>query len=237
MRALATRGFALVALLASGAAWAQPRLAFDAPRHDFGTFDEGETVTHVFAFTNEGDQPLVIANVTAACGCTTPDWTTEPVAPGRSGQITVAYDSEGRPGPFEKTVRVDAEAGGAVTLRIVGNVTSVFVARGVTMGGLTFATDHLEVGDHPASERLQAVFRFQNTGDRPVRIESVRLGAETGEAVFPTRPVFPGDVAAVLVNVEDPSGLGASFEVPVSVITDDQVQPEKSLRISGSLGR
>lgn len=224
----------LLVLLVSSAAWAQPRLVFETPRHDFGTFDEGGVVTHVFSFTNEGDAPLVIESVSAACGCTTPEWTREEVRPGGSGQVTVAYDSDARPGPFEKTVRVDAGDGGDVTLRIAGDVTSVFVASGVEMGALTFATDHLEIGQVAASERASAVFRFQHTGDRPVRIQSVRFNHEGAEAVYPERPVFPGDVAAVLVYVEPSAG---PVDLLVTVETDEEADSEKRLRVTGAASR
>lgn len=230
------RPFLVLVLLVSASASAQSRLVFDAPRHDFGRFDEGEVVTYTFAFTNAGDAPLVLSDVEASCGCTTPEWTREAVAPGAMGQIQVAFDSHGRPGPFEKTVRVAPESGEAVTLRITGEVVSVFVARGVPMGALTFETDHREVGEVPVTERLQTVFRFQHTGNRPLRIESAHLGTEVGDVIYPQRPVFPGDVAAILVNVEDPSALGETFDLSVTVLTDDPQQSEKRLRVTGRLG-
>lgn len=42
----------------------------------------------------------------ASCGCTTPEWPKEPIAPGKKAQIKVTFDPAGRPGPFTKTISV-----------------------------------------------------------------------------------------------------------------------------------
>ena len=54
-----------------------------------------------------GDQPLVINQAVASCGCTVPNYTKQPIAPGQKGQISITYDGKGRfPGHFKKTVTV-----------------------------------------------------------------------------------------------------------------------------------
>ncbi len=45
-------------------------IKFDNPEHDFGTLTEGDTVSHVFSFTNTGTDPLEILAVNVSCGCT-----------------------------------------------------------------------------------------------------------------------------------------------------------------------
>ena len=62
---------------------------FPAMEYDFGTISEGQVVEHVFNFTNNGQAPLVISNITASCGCTSPDWTKTPVKPGEEGFVKV----------------------------------------------------------------------------------------------------------------------------------------------------
>ena len=43
----------------------------------------------------------------ASCGCTVPNYTKQPIAPGQKGQISITYDGKGRfPGHFKKTVTV-----------------------------------------------------------------------------------------------------------------------------------
>ena len=84
-----------------------PVITFDKTTHDFGKINEADgRVTTVFTFKNEGMSPLVLSNVRASCGCTTPKWTREPIEPGQIGEITVTYNPNGRPGRFQKTVTV-----------------------------------------------------------------------------------------------------------------------------------
>lgn len=86
-------------------------MAFQAETFDFGTIEEGPAADHVFTFTNTGKEPLIIQRVQASCGCTTPDWTKDPVAPGKTGMIKASYGTQGRPGNFEKSMTVFTNAG------------------------------------------------------------------------------------------------------------------------------
>ena len=96
-------------------------IKFENTTHAFGTVIEGQIATHEFTFQNTGTEPLVLKNVQASCGCTTPSWPREPIAPGASSKIVVKYDSNGRPGSFNKSVFIFSN-GGDVTLNISGNV-------------------------------------------------------------------------------------------------------------------
>jgi hypothetical protein len=90
--------------------------------HDFGKIKQGVPVTHEFKFTNKGKVPMVITNVTASCGCTTPDWTREPIAPGGQGFIKATYNAASA-GGFNKTVTVTSNIeNGFVQLFIKGEV-------------------------------------------------------------------------------------------------------------------
>ncbi len=102
-------------------------MAFEEPIFDFGMVDDGEKVVHVYKFTNTGNEPLVIANAKASCGCTVPDWPKDPIDPGKSGEIKVQFDSSGKGGeggaPTEKRVTVTANTNPPQTfLTIKGKV-------------------------------------------------------------------------------------------------------------------
>lgn len=92
---------------------------------DFGDIKEAEgTVTHTFVVKNTGEAPLVITKVLPTCGCTSPQWTKDPIAKGAKGEINITYDPNGRPGPFNKTINVFSNGRrGALVLMIKGNVT------------------------------------------------------------------------------------------------------------------
>jgi len=84
------------------------QIKFDNVSHNFGSFSEKEpVVSHSFTFTNIGEQPLVINQAIASCGCTVPKYTKEPIAPGEKGEIKVTYNGEGKfPGHFKKSITV-----------------------------------------------------------------------------------------------------------------------------------
>ena len=85
-----------------------PVMNFQQTEYDFGTVKQGEVVNHTFEFTNTGNSPLIIENASATCGCTVPDWTREPVAPGEKGQIAVQFNTTGKMGQQNPTVTVRA---------------------------------------------------------------------------------------------------------------------------------
>jgi hypothetical protein len=92
--------------------------------HDFGTIKESAgSVSTVFTITNTGKEPLILVNVKASCGCTTPEWTKEPIAPGKQGQIKATYNPANRPGAFNKTITVSSNGSpSSLTLNIKGEV-------------------------------------------------------------------------------------------------------------------
>lgn len=87
---------------------AQAEIKFDTTQHDFGTFSEKDGVqVCTFTFTNVGDQPLVVNQAVASCGCTVPTYTKQPIKPGEKGQIQVKYNGTGKfPGHFRKTITI-----------------------------------------------------------------------------------------------------------------------------------
>jgi len=97
-------------------------ISYAVDKHEFGTVPQGTPVSYVFSFKNTGKEPLVLSSVTASCGCTTPEWPKEPVAPGASGSIKVTYNAA-NPGDFTKTVTVVSNAAAPTTvLTIHGEV-------------------------------------------------------------------------------------------------------------------
>lgn len=100
-----------------------PVMTFAESQFDFGDIQPGSKVTHTFSFTNTGKTPLLIADATASCGCTTPNWTKEPIAPGAKGTLDVQFDSKGKQGLISKQVSVRSNTQPATTIiYIKGNV-------------------------------------------------------------------------------------------------------------------
>lgn len=102
---------------------AQGVFKFETEKKNFGTITEGTQATHLFKFTNTGNAPIVLTNVRASCGCTTPEWPKEPILPGESAAIKAIYNSKNRPGSFNKTITITSNASTPVKrLQISGDV-------------------------------------------------------------------------------------------------------------------
>lgn len=77
-------------------------------QYDFGTIAKNSSVTHEFKIKNVGTNPLEIENVQASCGCTIPQWTKTPIAPGEEGTIKVTFNSAGKRGVQNKAITITA---------------------------------------------------------------------------------------------------------------------------------
>ena len=96
-------------------------MKFKTEEHSFGNVPEGPSVSYDFEFKNTGKEPIILSNVQASCGCTTPTWPKEPIAPGKTAKITATYSTQGRPGQINKTITVTSNVGTKV-LKISGMV-------------------------------------------------------------------------------------------------------------------
>lgn len=230
--------FALLALLVAPLVSAQGWMAFDGLDHDMDRLTEFEPGMHTFRFTNDGDAPLTLVEVASNCGCTIPEYTIGAIAPGGSGQVAVRYETEGRPGPFEKAVRVTTDAGQAVTLRISGVVEPALASSGTLVGALAFQTLDKDLGTIPGGDALQTSIQFANTGTRPIRVERV-VAPDGVEVVFPRGPVFPDHLGGVFVTADDPEQLteaGGVVMLRLAIVTDDVEEPVKRILIRARLG-
>jgi hypothetical protein len=155
---------------------AKSRIAFEKLQHNFGTFKEELGVqTVAFNFKNDGAVPLILNNVQASCGCTTPEWTREPIAPGAKGVIKVSYDARNRPGVFNKTIRVSSNAENSdVVLTILGEVTPR--ARTIEedypneIGPLRAKTNHIAFVQIKENQIKKDSTEVINNTDKPVQL-------------------------------------------------------------------
>ena len=102
-----------------------PEMSFDKNLHDFGTIQEGETVSTLFTFTNTGKSDLIIVDARGSCGCTVPEYPKNiPIAPGGTGELRVSFNSNNMPNLQQKTVTISANTdSGRESIRIKAMVT------------------------------------------------------------------------------------------------------------------
>jgi hypothetical protein len=98
-------------------------VTFEEETHNFGKIKDGDKVQHIFKFKNTGTEKLVVKNVKPSCGCTTPEWTKDPIEPGGEGFIQIEFDSSGKIGTQNKSVTVELNTAERVkTLTFSGEV-------------------------------------------------------------------------------------------------------------------
>lgn len=116
--------FLVVLVFACWEAYSQAVVEFQQRMHDFGTIKEvNGPVSYDFVFTNRGNSPILIKNVESSCGCTSPEWTKQPILPGKTGYVKATFDPKDRPGYFDKTITVFSNAKNPVVeLKIKGSV-------------------------------------------------------------------------------------------------------------------
>ena len=83
-------------------------IALSESNFDFGKIKKGDKVEHIYEITNTGKNPLIISEVKPGCGCTAPDFTKEPIMPGKKGKVTLHFDSSSFEGNVQKYADVFA---------------------------------------------------------------------------------------------------------------------------------
>ena len=186
-------------------AQAQAVMQFETDTHDFGKVAEGTVATYEFKFKNTGNQPVVIANVQASCGCTTPDWTKTPVLPGKMGIIKAMYSSAGRPGVFNKTVTVTSNAAEASkVLSIKGSVLTKDEIKPTLTPAQLAQSPHLvldrsshDFGKMEAGQQPVARFTVKNTGKSPLVLGTLTSSCYCVGYKATPAPIAPGQSAVV----------------------------------------
>ncbi len=205
--------FAATLLFAMVAMGQNPVITFDKTTHDFGKINEADgRVTTVFTFKNEGMAPLVLSNVRASCGCTTPKWTREPIEPGQTGEITVTYNPNGRPGRFQKTITVTSNASEPTTkLYIKGEVipkpAKPVDQYPIKMGELSLKRKTLNFGILTQGSNKQLEIEYANQTEQAVTVALVVVGADyikTNVTLQTVEPQQTGKLQFALQSAECP---------------------------------
>ena len=169
--------FCIVTVFGVGIVQGQSKIAFEKTEHNFGSFLEAAGVqTTTFKFKNTGTTPLILNEVRASCGCTTPKWTRDPVAPNGSGEITVTYDPKNRPGSFNKSITVGSNAeNSSVVLIISGQVEqkekTLAEKYPREIGSLRAETNHISFAQLKQNSVETKDLELINDTDKPVKVE------------------------------------------------------------------
>jgi len=189
------------------------KISFNETEHDFGVVGEKNgNVTCDFVFTNNSNNSIVITNAVAACGCTKPVWTKEPVEPGKRGTISVSYNPLGRVGVFSKPVTVYFNNQSTpIIVKIKGTVVRADVAKKkpeddypVALGSYLLKSKDLNFGRIGLKEAKTIRLEVFNNSDKPVTQKTVKLPKYLTVAFNPAIiPVKTAGVMDVTMNVQE----------------------------------
>ena len=185
----------------------KPVITFNENSFDFGTISESDgPASHTFQFTNTGKVPLVLSNVETSCGCTTPQWSKQPIVPGMKGIIKVEYDPANRPGPFTKTITIKSNAvTPVVTLSIRGNVTPKAEKPEdrymFKIGDLMLQTNHASFGMVFKGQVKDTTVEVFNPSQKPIKVEFSDVPSHLTAKMEPA-VLKPGEKGKILLHYD-----------------------------------
>lgn len=239
-----TLAFAIACLCLSIPLFSQQsgKVRFDSETHDFGSIrEENGPVEFRFEFTNTGNAPVLIQAVRASCGCTTPNWTRDPVPPGQKGFVMARYNPQNRPGPFRKSLVVSTNGDPAtVTLFIQGmaegKVLAVEDQYRNKIGDLRLKFRSLNMGKITTEKPAMRSFDIYNDSDRTLAfIERMEKPDYIDISVQP--PVLGSRQEGRIVITYDPKGKNDLGFVSDQIVlyTGERDEPRKQLMVVATI--
>lgn len=218
-------------------------LQFREEAFDFGdVIEKAGPVTHQFEFTNVTNRPIKILNVKPSCGCTTPDWTKEPVQPGKTGFIQARFDPKGRPGYFTKSLTVTSDAdANPLMLQIKGTVTregkeAITEFNGIN-GSWLVKTSSFNFGKvFIKDEYVVREFPIMNNGTKPVSYLNKYDGPVYIKVSVEPKTLAAGEKGVIKLSYNGKLKNEYGFQSDHVVIhTNDEQQPEKAFSVFATL--
>lgn len=179
-------------------ALAAPQLVTPQPAFHFGTIAEGDKVHHVFTFTNQGDQPLIINRVRSTCGCTGTLLSQKEIPPGESGEIKTVFNSSGMRGPIVKWIHVYSNDPINPKVRLQIN--------GVVQPEIDFTPRRLRLTGMEPGEKHEALVTLTNNSEQPIFLSHLTTTPAVLSARLSETRLEPGGTANIKISFEIPTG-------------------------------
>ena len=182
-------------------------MVFETYEWDFGQINEADgVVQHTFRFMNVSNNPIQIDNVATSCGCTTVLYSTQPIAGGEYGELTVAFDPARTEGHVLREVEVlTKDRRNYANLMITADVTPIPM-------GLEQIYPHLLAGTVKTNaktcnfgyitqgESVTRVVRIANVGDKTAKLSVVTTDNRYGMSVECPESIAPQDVVSIHIT-------------------------------------
>lgn len=215
---------------------AQEKIRFEKITHEFPPLKLNDPAEYTFAFTNVSDKAVKLTSVKASCGCTTPAWTQEAIAPGKTGTIQVTYNTA-RSGPFHKSVTVMHDGSAEPTiLYIKGNVEegAPSVAFNHTIGGLAFDKISYNLPSVAREQVYTTEFNVKNISPIALKLGENVVADPAFDVVFDKAEIIPGQTAKISVSIHGSRfEKGGEFNKTLSFKTNEEEEALKTLTFDG----
>lgn len=206
----------LSAMLACGLSYAQEQqsaLLFETYEWDFGEIEEADgVVQHTFRFMNVSQDPIQIDNIATSCGCTTVQYSVEPIQGGEQGELTVSFDPARTDGRVLREVEVfTKDRRNYASLMIMATVNPVPMGLEQLYPHLlegTIKTNALRCtfGYVTQGESMTKVVRIANVGNKTVKLSTVTTGNRYGMSVDCPESIAPEEVKSIKITYSIPTG-------------------------------
>lgn len=220
----------------------KPVAEFDQTNHDFGTIKEQDgPVIFDFTFTNTGNQPLIISKVKPSCGCTTPNWSKEPVLPGEKGVVTAQYNPRNRPGAFRKSLTVTTNAEESILrLYINGKVIpapkTIEEEYSVKLGAIRIKNKTINFGRVTTEKAKEKVITVYNDSDEVLTFNETITGPDFISVKFDPVALNARSKGNLIIsyNPDHEDNLGFNSH-SINIHTDETSDQKKELHIVASI--
>ena len=210
-------------------------LQFGEEIFDFGSIKEhGGPATHEFTFINNSSRAIKILNVQASCGCTTPDWSKDPIAPGKSGFIQASFNPVGRPGYFNKSLTVTTDFdSNPIILQIKGQVAVEGATEGVQFqaanGNWKLKSGSFNMGKvFTKDEYTVRDFQVLNGGAKPITFSGKYVGPAYMKIDVQPKTIAPGEKGNIKVSYNGKMKGKYGFQSDnIEILTDDELIPDQ----------
>ena len=202
---------AALVIMASGVAAAQSTfgnvVSVDKVTHDFGDiFTDQGSVSCTYTFTNISDKPILLLQAVSSCGCTTTEWTREPIQPGKTGTVIAEFDNRDGPYPFDKTVTVYvSDLKNPIVLHLRGsaheNARPLKETYTLKIGNMGVKSLEIKAGSISQRETKSGTVVIANVGITPMKLEFKDVSEGLTVEVFPN-PVPAKSVANLTYTIK-----------------------------------
>lgn len=200
-------------------------LLFDALEHDFGKINETDgVVEHTFTIANISKEPVRIDHVATSCGCTTAQYSTDPIAPGKMLEFTVAFNPARTEGKVYREIEVFTDGRRScyrITLIADVNPAPVEISQLYPVelaGGVRTSVKRIPFGYMAQGKNSSKSIVLINTTDKDVKISALAEGKHL--SLECPEKIQPGVAESIIIKYDIPKGVYGTIYDTVWVSID-----------------